>query len=1435
MALTACVARACIAWLCPMVRFGAVMLALLGFEAHAAEPALSSIGSHAIALDRDGAVYSWGFDGSGQLGVGRTITSATPTRIAEIPAMFSAVAGVEHVAALDAGGRVWTWGSNVGGGLGPRDAASTTKPARVVGIANAVAIAAGRDNTFALLEDGTVWVWGRFLDDPSYNRTEIRQIAGLAGITRIDARWEHLVALRNDGTVWTVGLNATGAIGDSTTTNRSSAYQVPGITGAVEIAAGISTTVVLKADGAVLAWGGTSTAVRTSPAPVSGLADIRAIAASGDAFAVKADGTVVRWGDSYSPSPLAGFAGIARFVAAHTDAVLFGVAAAGGIVASGSNAGGELGVGHYESVAGVVAIPGTADFVQLSSGHGFAVARRNDGAVFIWGHNDAGQLGTGELLNRAVPRKVQGLPGDVVSIAAGGAHSLALAADGRVWAWGFGNFIGDPASRSRSLPQPITGLEGVVQVTAGRKHSLFRLATGDVWIAFHPAFEGGPPGLYRVEGLRDIVAIASGGYNAYAIRNDGALFAWGSNFTGQIGDGTTATRFDPVRVSTIAGRVIAISAQNHVLALTDDGRVWSWGENTFGALGDGTTTDRLGPAVVPGLATISAVAAGSHHSMALRADGTVLTWGANFAGELGDGTTGNRTTPAPVSGLQGARRIAAGPNRSFASTEGGPVWAWGGIAVSSLILDGALGDGTFASRLRPVLVLREEEGNGNLDGNKWYLDLDAAAADDLPASALRSIVPVAQLSGSAQSLSLSAGINFRLSDYGKTVGTFVIGKVPAAFFDQVKTAPSLTKARVEALAKSGEPILVQLTPLGWTTLSGQLIALTTGVVNANGAATNILNGIDIRPIPGARFCVGYGESGVSMLNAHTLADVLSLEGATATVQGLPCVLSGVYVSGPPTSKQGTQVTFTSTVVGLSPDGSVQFIDGVNALGGPVSGTPRSEAVATASLTTSGLVAGAHSIGARYLGDARNAARETEIPLLHTVAAPMAGTSTSITGPVSSTIGDAVLFTAVVTGDNPSGTVQLHEGGAALAGPAALLEGTATVILSGLPLGTHGIDASYSGDARNAPSVSNILSHSVFSEPGARVELATSANPVAEGAPLDLTVTVFGSNPQGEVVFRDADAVLGRAALVNAVAQLRVPSLAAGSHVLRADYAGDGSHQPASSPALFQQVSAPASAPNPPRLANISTRMAVLTGDDVLIGGFIVGGSTAKTVVVRARGPSLTAAGVPNVLVNPVLNLYSGQTVIASNDDWHTASNASTLLASGFSPPDSREAAIYMTLGPGAYTAIMLGAGGTTGVGLVEVFEVDGFTTPLINISTRGAVQTGDNVMIGGFIIQGSGPQTVVVRARGPSLAAAGVPNLLVNPMLSLYSGHTVIASNDDWQTAANAATVQSSGFAPPDARESAIYVTLNPGAYTAIVQGVAGTTGVGIVEVFAVP
>jgi hypothetical protein len=267
--------------------------------------------------------------------------------------------------------------------------------------------------------------------------------------------------------------------------------------------------------------------------------------------------------------------------------------------------------------------------------------------------------------------------------------------------------------------------------------------------------------------------------------------------------------------------------------------------------------------------------------------------------------------------------------------------------------------------------------------------------------------------------------------------------------------------------------------------------------------------------------------------------------------------------------------------------------------------------------------------------------------------------------------------------------------------------------------------------------------------------------------------------------------------------------------------------------------------NPPRMSNISTRMQVQTGSDVMIGGFVIGGGSNKAVAIVATGPSLSAFGITNPLANPTLRLVrsSDQAVLATNDDWQAGcpqpsacANPSQLTAAGFAPSDPLEAAMHITLAPGAYTAIVEGVGGGAGVGVIGVYEVDGPHIPLSNISTRGKVLTGSDVMIGGFVITGTGPQTVAIVATGPSLAAFGITGPLANPTVRIVrsSDQAVIDTNDDWGTHANAGLLQAAGFAPTNPVEAAIYTTLQPGAYTAIVEGVGGGTGVAVIGVYKV-
>jgi hypothetical protein len=269
------------------------------------------------------------------------------------------------------------------------------------------------------------------------------------------------------------------------------------------------------------------------------------------------------------------------------------------------------------------------------------------------------------------------------------------------------------------------------------------------------------------------------------------------------------------------------------------------------------------------------------------------------------------------------------------------------------------------------------------------------------------------------------------------------------------------------------------------------------------------------------------------------------------------------------------------------------------------------------------------------------------------------------------------------------------------------------------------------------------------------------------------------------------------------------------------------------------------------LGNISTRSFVQTGDNVMIGGFIVEGTQSKRVILRAIGPELSQFGIPNAMADPTLELHNANgALIASNDDWQTtiiggiitSDQVPAIENSGHAPRDPFESAIIANLSPGRYTAIVRGFDNTTGVALVEAYDLSpSLHSMLGNISTRSLVQTGDNVMIGGFIVQGTQPKNVIIRAIGPELSQHGVPNPLADPTLELHNGAgALIASNNNWQhtiiggiiTHNQVEDIQNSGRAPGAASESAIIANLPPGNYTAIVRGVNNTTGVALVEVY---
>lgn len=286
----------------------------------------------------------------------------------------------------------------------------------------------------------------------------------------------------------------------------------------------------------------------------------------------------------------------------------------------------------------------------------------------------------------------------------------------------------------------------------------------------------------------------------------------------------------------------------------------------------------------------------------------------------------------------------------------------------------------------------------------------------------------------------------------------------------------------------------------------------------------------------------------------------------------------------------------------------------------------------------------------------------------------------------------------------------------------------------------------------------------------------------------------------------------------------------------------------STPAVLTVDLNPNPNPQASQITNISTRSFVGQGASAQIAGFVIGGTEPKPVFIRANGPALTQFGLTGVLSDPKLTLNSSTSVIAENDDWNSVPADRDQILSIINQrnlfsfaPGSKDAALVVTLAPGNYTAIVSGSNGTTGVALIEVYDLASAANQsrLVNISTRTEVHSGAEVAIGGFVISGSAPKTVLIRAGGPALAQFNVPGLLADPTLTIYSGQNVISQNDDWETPESSSVLaanQKAGAFPfaSGSKDAALVLVLQPGAYTAIVSGKNSANGVALLEVYEV-
>lgn len=548
----------------------------------------------------------------------------------------------------------------------------------------------------------------------------------------VDYGYVHSMALTPEGAIYAWGANWYGQLGDGTYEGRDSVTEVsvPGETFKA-ISAGDYHSLAIASDGSVFAWGANwegqlgdgSTTDRLTPVEISvpGKTFLAISAGEEHSLALASDGSVYAWGNNSNgqlgdASTTNRNAPVEISVTGKTfseisagDGHSLALADDGSVYAWGQNSEGQLGDGTQ--VDRNVPVEISADgktFSTLSAGGYYSMAVAADDSLWAWGANSDGQLGDATTTNRKTPVEISVAGENVSTISAGYIHSLATTSDGSLYAWGYNGSgqLADGTKTNRNSPHEVlVAGKTFSRVVAGGTQSMGVANDGSVY--FWGSNMSGQLGLpvssaipIEAGGGKSFPQMSAGGFFSLALDSDGSLYSWGQNSEGQLGDGTATDRDTPVEV-VVAGKTFSdISAGwEFSLALTTDGSLYSWGRNPRGQLGDGTEVDENVPVQVSDVGkSFSTMSAGFSHSLAITTDGDLYAWGNNSSGQLGDGTTKDRSSPVLVSEL-GFSAVSAGGRHSLALSSDGSLYAWG---LNGL---GQLGDGSTTRREVPVEIV----------------------------------------------------------------------------------------------------------------------------------------------------------------------------------------------------------------------------------------------------------------------------------------------------------------------------------------------------------------------------------------------------------------------------------------------------------------------------------------------------------------------------------------------------------------------------------------------------------------------------------------------------------------------------------------------------------------------------------------------------------